>query len=733
MNSKFTHIHHDLINISLDKVEGFPFERFSQDFLSALEGFNFIPVGGQSDGGADGIYASEQGRIFYQFTVQENHRDKIRKTVRRLKEFGRDLSTLYYLTSKSIPHIDKEEDSLSDELNIRVKIRDRKYICSHINDTIGTVNSYHNHLSTYTNYLANIAVSQEHIKSAHVKDPSVFVFLQHEVTNRRNDRKLIHSLTDSLILWSLSETDPDKGIFMSESELTQKIFTQFPWATKILKGHITQRLTILRSKNNSSGREIRWYGKAKKYCLPYETRHTIKEENQVDEGLKVRFIDEVKFIVSKLFDADDGEYQKIANISLNVIHLIFEKQGLLFSSFLSSDDKSSPPTVASDCIDTEINKSGIPKELIENYRDYIESTIRTVFYHSTPCQREFLSNLSRTYVLLFTLQAEPRVVEYFSAMSSSFNLFLGSDILVKALSERYLDEENQVARNLLKMSSAAGINMLLSENVLGELYTHIRGTNYEFINYFAQSENFITNEIARNSNKILIRSYFYAKNEGKVRGWRTFIDQFISYSNIENGLGKEELKKYLSSEYGLIFVENSELESVCSPEAVKALSDAMLSADDKKNEVLSYNTALQVYGIYGLRRKNKESSRNIEYGFKTWWMTNQSRVIRHTIDVIKSQGAKYIMRPEYILNFIAMSPNCEQVRKSFNSTFPSAFGIQLGHRLKDDVFHKVMSDVAQWKGYEEGRIIALVSDLSDKLKTDRLKRYEHVISDTEID
>ena len=82
------------------------------------------------------------------------------------------------------------------------------------------------------------------------------------------------------------------------------------------------------------------------------------------------------------------------------------------------------------------------------------------------------------------------------------------------------------------------------------------------------------------------------------------------------------------------------------------------------------------------------------------------------------------MRPEYILNFIAMSPKCEDVRKSFSGIFPSTFGIQLGNRLKDEVFHKVLSEVNQWKNYSPGRITTLMSDLSDKLKTDRLRRYD---------
>lgn len=726
-----SNVHPELAQIALEKVEGFAFERFAQDFLSALEGRDFIPVGGVGDGGADGIYDAGNGRTYYQITIQENHRDKIRKTVKRLTEFERTPITLYYLTARPIPHIDKEEDRLTEELDVIIKIRDRKYILSHINDSNGTISAYNNHLAVYTQFLERLTRHEESFTSAHVKDPAAFVFLQHEVTNRLGDRKLVHSIADSMILWSLAETDPDKGIFMTEVEISQKIFERFPWASKIIKGHIRQRLETLRKKD-PSGREVRWYKKEKKYCLPYETRKIIQEENQTDEVQKIQFMEELKLIASELFDGDDGEYQQVSDLCVKVIHKVFEKQGLLFSHFIAEEEKQEAPPIVADCIDEALNESKCDSESKEAIRDYLETIIRKVFYHGSPLQRDYLANLSRTYVLLFTLQAEPKIVEYFSTMSAKFRLYLGSDIIVKALSERYLDKEDQVARNLLKMAAEAGVTMYLSECVLEEVYTHIRGTYFEFINYFLEMEPYITREVARNSGKILIRSYFYAKDEGKVKGWKNYLGQFITYNNIEKPEGREELRKYLLAEYNLKFTENSELEEVSNEDAVSNLADSMMDKDDKKHEILAYNSALLVHGIYGLRKKNNETSSATEYGLKTWWMTNQTRVLRHTAEVIKQNRSQYIMRPEYILNFIAMSPSCKNVRDSFKNIFPSVFGIQLGHRLKESVFHKVMSDVKQWKDYEPGRVTALMSDLSDKLKSDRLKRYEQTLEVDEV-
>lgn len=543
-------IHPELVQVALEKVEGFAFERFANDFLSVLEGRDFIPLGGVKDGGADGLYECGNGRSYYQFTRQENHRDKIRKTSARLIEFGRNAKTIYYFTSRLIPHVDKEEDLLSEELDVAVKIKDRKYIMSHINDSNGTIAAYTNNLAVYTKFLERVGKSDESFPSASVNDPTAYVFLQHEVINRLGDRKLIHSLTDSMLLWALSDTDPDKGIFMTAGEISERIFERFPWASKLLKSHISKRLEVLRTKT-LTGREVRWHRKENKYCLPFETRKAIKAENQTDEALKIRFIEELKVMASDCFDEDDGKYQKMATLSDNVIHKIFEKQGLLLAHFLSSEEKDKAPPVVSDCIDEALETALIKNQEKEIYRDYIENIIQKVFFHSSPTQRAYLTNLSRTYVLLFTLQVEPRIIEYFSTMSASFRLYLGSDILIKALSERYLLPEDQVARNLLKMSSQAGISLYLSECVLEEIYTHIRGTYFEFLNYFADIEPYITNEIARNSQKILIRSYFYAKKDGLVKSWKAYLGQFLSYHNIDRPEGREELRKYLLSEYKL--------------------------------------------------------------------------------------------------------------------------------------------------------------------------------------
>lgn len=731
MNNDY--IDKDIFEVAIKKSDGNQFERFACDFMSALEGREFIPLGGIHDGGADGFISKEifeagGSSTFYQITIQSDHKSKIRKTIGRLKEFGRTTRILYYITSKTIPHIDREEDLLTDELGVIVKIRDERFISSHVNDSIGTKSAYYRNLSSNTDYLSRIGSSVVKPISEFVSDPSVFVFLQHEISNKLGNRKVMHSIMDTLILWSLKDTDPDSGIFLDESQIKISILESFPWTKSFINNQFKNRLEQLRTKSVTN-REIRWYKKDKKYCLPYETRYAIKLENTHDELLHINFIQEIKDLCRDKFSLSEDLCQSIAPLVTAIIQKVFERQGLLLSSFISEVDGNlhEKELVISDCIEDVLENSSVKPCDIYNYRVYIEGLIRDMFYHSTEIQREYLLQLSKTYVLLFTLKAEPRIVDYFNAMSSKFTLFLGSDIIVKALSERYLKKEDQQCKNLLQSAAASGVNFRVSNAVLDEIYTHIRNSNFEFNNHFREVEQYITVDIARNSSKILIRAYFYAKKAGHTRGWNSFLNQFISVEKINTDIGKDELKKYLISEYSLKFIEDDELESCSNENDVKELAKKLVENDDKKNSMLAYNSALLVHGIYGLRRRNNEANNGSPFGYGTWWLTSQTKIQKHTVNLVNKNLSKYIMRPEFLLNFLSLSPSAEQVRKTYGNIFPSNLGIQFGHRLKESVFHDVLSKVKEWATYEPGRVSALVANLSDELKSDQHKKYEQTL------
>jgi len=110
-----------------------------------------------------------------------------------------------------------------------------------------------------------------------------YVFLEQELARRRGDTTLVDSVTDSLILWALEGTDPDAKLYMSRSDILERIGREIPATRQVVDPRLDSRLRFLASKNHPDGRQVRWYKQDDLFVLPFETRQRIETENRSDE------------------------------------------------------------------------------------------------------------------------------------------------------------------------------------------------------------------------------------------------------------------------------------------------------------------------------------------------------------------------------------------------------------------------------------------------------------------
>ncbi|WP_045858675.1 hypothetical protein [Teredinibacter purpureus] len=725
-----------LAKVALGNCEGFPFEEFANDFIAAIEGADFIPVGGTSDGGADGVheqglYSIDKKDVFYQISIEQNHRSKVKKTIDRLIEFGRTPKRLIYVTSQTIGTYDREEEHLTDKHDVFVRIRDGKWILANLNHSEATKKAYYTHLERYTDFLKDLEKGNKIRTSANVSHPSVYVFLQQQVENREKDKHLTKTVADSLILWALNDTDPDQDRFMTQTEILESIKSNIPWAKNIVGGILTSRLKELVSKGGVGGKKVNYHKKGGRYCLPFETRVIIADEKSNDESVQIDVVNEI-CTFDILNEIEPDEKILIANISIRTAQLFFEKEGLNCSYFLNGGNSDKGGLIENTVYD---RVSEALDELVdlankkEKFNSLICEIVRNMFYQSSESQRILLTKFSRTYILLFTLQAEPRVVEYFQKATANFRLLVGSDLIIRAMSERFLSEENQMTRNLFKIANSAGISLYLTEPALDGVLKHIIVTDNEYKNHIQPREAYLTVDLIRESSQILIRTYYHAKLEGYAKSWSSFISEFITYNQLHNAPGREEFKTYITQQFGMEYISSEELCSQTSANDVSTLSNDILELK-QGNQSLADAVSLTINAVYGQRRANKEFSTFPEYGYQTWWLTQESRVQKHTVDIVKKNGAKFIMRPEFLLNFFSLSPSVRDIRESYKTIFPTVMGIQMGNRLPDKLFHKVLEQVDVWNGLEDGRVAAKTRMLCDRLKAEH---YDESANSNAID
>jgi len=385
-----------------------------------------------------------------------------------------------------------------------------------------------------------------------------------------------------------------------------------------------------------------------------------------------------------------------------------------------------PKNTHSDHVDDYLIEIKVDSSDYPILKDAVLRALQRAFYNSTDEERQYFRCLSATYTLLFCLNTEPRIVQYFQDMAADFTLLVGSDILIRALSERYLRPEDQLTRNTLRLIKDAGGSLVLTEPVLDEVASHIVASVNEFENHYQPIEQHLDLVIARNSDRILIRAYFYSKlqpPEGITgpRNWRDYINQFCDYGHVRSREGKEQIRRYLIAQFEMSYETRETLASLCDSGEVDSLALSLKA--EKKDERLAENDALLTLAIYGRRKSQQEHSSVSEFGYKTWWLTAEARILRHTDHLVKGYGARYMMRPEFLLNFITLAPSVSEVRRAYRETFPSVLGLRLSRRIESSELKKVLRKVAQATELDPGRREATISQLSDKLKGDFLRPY----------
>lgn len=643
----------DLFSYLMEHVSGSRFETFAKQVFAIHFGEIFVPLGGIHDGGADGALSSYVQEVkgkpstFVQFsaTSESGAKIKITDTIEALKKAGRDPRQLIYATSRALPKADLIAQQVFESHVVMVQIRDFERVKGYVNG-----NAQANHVF-YESFAAEIATLSRAADlnltavSEFATDPTVYVFLNHELKDRFSRAHLNDRVLDALIYWSLRDTDPDKESILPRADIALAIEAAFPQAKGVLLPRMNDRLAKLSKKDSVGVERLRHYRVSDGFCLPFETRRTLATEassavlrqQSFRESIGMRLVDELGFV------PNDGVKDICCELVFSTIHRYFVDQGLLLAAFLEGQletirisDQVVEDTMVKALAELQHGKSVSP-ELF----GACLATLRGIFYRSSLVEREYMAYLSRTSCLLVTLQSAPKLLEYLNQMGGNFRLLVGSDLLVKAISEHYLEREQQQVSNMLHVCKQLGSELVLTEPALNEVFTHLHAADLEFRNHYAEREPYLKAAEISECDRIMIRAYLHAcRTKGGPDSWRAFVHQLTDPDGLRNRAdsARQALRALLVQRYGMAYESMEDLENSVPQSRVRELAARLDESRQVKHEELSYNDALMVYATYAQRRKNKEVGIYDGFGFRTWWLTKETRVLGLTGAVVLSEG-----------------------------------------------------------------------------------------------
>lgn len=504
---------------ALAKIDdGFLFENFANEFLAKILGHSFSPVGGIKDRGIDGLehVFGRDGltRHVYQSSIEADPMRKLGKTLSVLESNKINYGVLGFVTNQRFPDQDKVIDDFFDQYGKPIRIYDLGWFTKHVNDSQATLNVYRTFVDSYLHEFRKPGKSFQIADLD--KDPRLYVFLRQQWEANRKDLALDAILADTLILYCLEGTDPEKSLFRNKADLLDRIKELICFDPKLLHGTIEDRLKVL---STVRPRKVHYHSPEDAYCLPYETRLEIQQRNIEDVKLHTAFLSRTEDRLRTRLTQAKVRVRNYTDLIEGSIHTLFRKQGLEFSNFvLNGESQEAFEKDLPDIVASVVDKSTVIEKNREVVKSVLLMTIRDLVYSGSAEEKEFIRRLSSTYMMLFLLQCDPKVATYFNKVASELTIYVDNSIIIPALSEYFLEPVNRRHWNLLVGAREAGVTLVVNETIVNELAAHFRSIKKKYEQRFSHMEAVYLGDDLQTLyiDEIMIRAYFYSKSKGKV-------------------------------------------------------------------------------------------------------------------------------------------------------------------------------------------------------------------------
>ena len=694
--------------------DGFVFENFALRFLPLILGYEFMPVGGVKDKGIDGlnyIYsrAGFEKKIF-QLSTETNSEGKIENSLQKLIDNEISFESFVYVTNRAVNNKDTIIDRFVDKFKKPIRIYDQGWFVTHANHSDATINCYYTFIDSYLHEFNKPGKS--YVVGNLAGKSELFVFLRQQLEHHRDDLKIDDILADTLILFGLEGTDPDNDILKTKEELLVSIKEFVKFDPRILSETIDRRLKALSTKP----RRIKHHSAKQGYCLPYETRVEIQNRNLEDAQLLETFYEQTSEIIKKYLKEESVSVRDLTKLIDEVIHSIFYQQGLEFSNYiLHGKSQQVIEKDLQDVINSVVDCSSVVDKNKEKVKTAMLMAIRDIVYNGTIEQKKYFKSLSNTYMMMFLLQWNPQIATYFETMASKLIIYVCTSILVPALSEYYLTNENKRHWNLLKGASQAGIRLYISDAIIHELKHHFYMLRNKYETFFRNNEQVYLNSDVETMyiDEIMLRAYFYAKSQGKVFNFEDFLSNFI---DPDLKTVKDDLISYLKGEFGIVYFNDESLKIKISEEEQVKLTDRLV---ENKSQKKAETDSKIILSIYKLREKNNETATSGIFGYKTWWLSKDSTTFKAVTDVFGDQyPVSCYIRPDFLYNYITLAPKKNEVDEMYKEVFPSLLGVNLSFHLPSEVTDFVQERIVEHGTKHPARLTAILARLSEKLKSD---------------
>jgi hypothetical protein len=179
----------------------------------------------------------------------------------------------------------------------------------------------------------------------------------------------------------------------------------------------------------------------------------------------------------------------------------------------------------------------------------------------------------------------------------------------------------------------------------------------------------------------------------------------------------QEMVAFLKEEFAIEYVDDAALGIQIDADRARALSEEL--EKHKRTKQQASNDAKTILTTYGRREKDNEANSAGIFGFRTWWLSKDTTTHRAVRSCFRDRLlTSCYLRPDFLLNYIALSSRAGSASKVFDVMFPTLIGVSLSHHVTPELSRGVHNAILEHKELPTARIKAVIGSISTRLMSD---------------
>ncbi|HGS6436626.1 hypothetical protein QRZ09_25795 [Klebsiella quasipneumoniae] len=711
----------DQFSISLSNLKKSDWERFeelSSSFLSVEFAGLRTMASPSGDGGRDSEIFNPNGvsHIAIQYSVTDNYEDKIKRTVKKLKDNFKEVTLVIYCTNIVIGAKGDKIKAACMLDNIYLDIRDANWFLERFeSDEVYSVAAKRLFDAVGRPVLEDLKlIETEPNKLSSVEAKAALTFLGLQWSNEDNGKGLTKIAFESLVRAALRNTNSSNR--MKRVDIHKTIMNYLPTTNKedIVK-YVDAALSKLVNKTDKKNSIVKIWDKDDEFCLSYEEIQRIEinlEKNKVEESI---FNKEVSaLIVNEVSDGDvsDDTIEFLTVKILKVLDRFLFNSGEEFAlSVIKESIIVKNESELKNCIFEEIDQEGF------NLPDFPDIALNVISHILNSRSRVIIQHLKKAsdiYTLFSFLKETPDIQKVTRKIFSYGTIWLDTTIVLPLLVESiYKDEKTKKFTETLLLLNDSGIKLKVTEGVVDEIIQHI--------NLSKHCSRTLTSEW---SGRIPFLYYHYLEEGHNPSDFSSFIELFHGEERKFDDM-TDYLNRFFKIQVESLYDASQEVD-----EEVRFSIESMWRRahetrrsnvnSDRKTEphvtdILIRNDVENYLGVIGKRRKETSS----ELGYKHWWLTTDKLawMIRRDIrEKIKNPPSSPLMSLNFISVMLSFSTIRHNIKKDDRRTLPLFFNIDSTYYMPKDLIDIANEVRMNNKDKPEHIIRRKVRDACDHMK-----------------